>query len=144
MGAPTDSDAHIFCSNFKSDLNEDIVKISSINMTVPKVATTTGFDTAQKTFRPGRPTFGNITFCGAEHKDSVKIIRQWVKDAYDGKPVRKNITIEIHNQKHEIVRTFHLLECLPVAYSSVDFNSQGGAATMHWVLEVRVHLVEMA
>jgi len=144
MGAPTDSDAHIFCSNFKVDLNEDIVKVSSINMTIPKVATTTGFDIAQRTYRPGRPTFGNITLQGAEHKDTVKIIRAWVKDAYDGKPVRKNLTIEIHNQKHEVVRTFHLLECLPVAYSSIDFNSQGGASTMHWVLEIRIQQVTMA
>jgi len=142
--AATDSDKHIFVNNFKIDLNEDIVKVSSINMTCPKIATTTGTDQKERCFRPGRPTFGNITFQGAEHKETVKIIRQWVKDAYDGKSVRKNVTIEIHAQNHEIVRTFHLFECLPVAYSSVDFNSQGGAATMHWVLEVRVQRVEMA
>jgi len=142
--ALTDADAHIFNSNFKVDLNEDVVKVSSINMTIPKVAATTGFEIAQRTFRPGRPTFGNITFTGAEHKDTVKIIRGWVKDAYDGKTCRKNITIEVHNQKHEIIRTFNLMECLPVAYSSVDFDSQGGASTMHWVLEVRVQRVEMA
>jgi len=142
--AETDSDKHIFVNNFKCDLNEDIVKVSSINMTIPKIATTTGSDVKERTYRPGRPTFGNIVMTGAEHKDSVKTIRQWVKDAYDGKAVRKHITIEIHSQKHKVVRTFNLMECLPVSYSSIDFNSQGGAGTMHWVLEIRVQRVEMA
>jgi len=142
--AATDADAHIFVNNFKIDLTDDIVKVSSINMTIPKIATTTGSDVKERCFRPGRPTFGNITLQAAEHKETVKIVRGWVKDAYDGKAVRKNITIEIHNQKHEIVRTFHLFECLPVAYSSIDFNSQGGGSTMHWVLEIRVQRVEMA
>ncbi len=142
--AATDADAHIFVNNFKVDLNEDVTQVSSINMTIPKIPTTTGSDIKERTFRPGRPTFGNITFTGAEHADSVKNIRQWVKSAYDGKPSRKNITVEVHNQKHEIIRTFNLMECLPVAYSSIDFNSQGGAATMHWVLEVRVQRIEMA
>jgi len=142
--ALTDADAHIFNNNFKVDFNEDIVKVSSINMTFPKVATTTGHDIKERTFRPGRPTYGNITFTGAEHKDTVKTVRAWVKDAYDGKPSRKNITVEVHNQKQEIVRSFNLLECLPVSYSSIDFGSQGGGGTMHWVLEVRVQRVEMA
>jgi phage tail-like protein len=141
--AATESDKHVFVNNFKIDFHDDIVKCSSINMTAPKIATTTGLDQKERTFRPGRPTFGNITFQGAEHKESVKDVRKWVKDAYDGKQVRKNITIEIHDQAHAVVRTFHLMECLPVAYSSIDFTSQGGGMTMHWVLEIRVQRVEM-
>jgi phage tail-like protein len=141
--AETEADKHIFCNNFKCDLSEDLVKISSINMTIPKISTSTGQDTAQKTFRPGRPTFGNITFQGAEHTDGVKKIRTWIKTAYDGGDARKDMTVEIHNQKGEVVRTFNLYRCLPVAYSSIDFNSQGGAATMHWVVEVRVQRIEM-
>jgi len=141
--AETEADKHIFCNNFKVDLSEDIIKVSSINMTIPKIPTTTGADPGQKTFRPGRPAFGNITFEGAEHPDGVKKIRQWIKDAYDGKDARKDITVEVHSQKGEAVRTFNLYRCLPVAYLSIDFNSQGGAATMHWVVEVRVQRIEM-
>jgi len=142
--AETEADKHIFVNNFKVDLSEDITKVSSINMTIPKIAATTGNDVAQKTFRPGRPAFGNITFTGAEHVEGVKKIRAWIKDAYDGKDARKDITVEVHSQKGEIVRSFNLMRCLPTAYSSVDFGSQGGVATMNWVVEVRVPRVEIA
>jgi phage tail-like protein len=142
--AETEHDKHIFVNNFKVDLSEDIVKVSSINMTIPKIHATTGLDVREKAHRPGRPVFGNITFTGAEHTDGIKKIRSWIKDAYDGKDARKDITVEVHNQKGEVVRSFNLMRCLPVAYSSVDFDSQSGAATMHWMVEIRVPRVEMA
>ena len=141
--AETESDKHVFVNNFTCDLSEDITKISAITMRIPKIPSTTGLDVAEKTYRPGRPNYGNITFEGAEHKSGVKKIRDWVKTAYDGKDARKDMTITIKNQKGEDVRTFNLISCLPVAYSSIDFGSQGGAQTMHWVLEVRVQQVKM-
>lgn len=141
--AETEADKHIFCNNFHVDLSDDILNVSSISMSIPKIPTTTGSDTSQKTHRPGRPAFGNITLRGAEHTEGVKKIRGWIKDAYDGKDARKDITVEVKNQKGEAVRTFNLYRCLPVSYSSIDFNSQGGASTMHWTVEVRVQRIEM-
>lgn len=142
--AETEHDKHIFVNNFDVDLSPDIVKVSAITMRVPKIPAHTGLDVKEKAYRPGRPTFGNITFEGAEHTDGVKKIREWVKKAYDGEEARKEITIKVQNQKGEPVRTFNLFRCLPVAYSSIDFGSQGGGNTMHWVLEVRVQRIEMA
>jgi phage tail-like protein len=142
--AATEADKHIFVNNFKVDLNDDITKVSSITMSIPKIQATTGNDTQQKTYRPGRATFGNITFTGAEHTDGVKKIREWIKAAYDGKEARKDITVEVHDQQGSTVRSFNLMRCLPVAYSSIDFGSQGGAQTMQWVVEVRVQRVEIA
>lgn len=139
----TEHDKHIFVNNFHVDLSADITKVSSINMTIPKIHAHTGNDVKEKAYRPGRPTFGNITFTGAEHTDGVKPIRKWIKDAYDGKDARKDITIEVKAQDQSTVRTFNLMRCLPVAYSSIDFDSQGGAQTMHWMVEVRVQRVEM-
>ena len=141
--AETEADKTIFVNNFTVDLCEHITKVSSINMTVPKIQATTGNNTRERTYRPGRPTFGNITFEGAEDLQSVKKVKSWVKDAYDGKPSRKNITVEVKGQDQKTVRTFNLMNCLPIAYSSIDFGSQGGAGTMHWVLEVYVQRVEM-
>jgi phage tail-like protein len=141
--AETEHDKHVFVNNFKCDLSQDLTKISSITMRVPKIHAHTGLDVKEMAHRPGRPSFGNITFEGAEHKDGIKSIREWVKKAYDGDEARKDLTLEIHNQKGETVRTFNLFRCLPVHYSSIDFSSQGGAATMHWVLEVRVQRIEM-
>jgi phage tail-like protein len=145
--AKTEHDEHIFVNNFVVDMGGEqkhIRKVSPITMRIPKIETTTGLD-KWKTWRPGRPNFGNITFEGAEHKgaDGTKIIRDWVKTAYDGKDARKDITITVKNQKGEDVRTFDLVSCLPVAYSSIDLGSQGGAQTMHWVLEVRVQQIRM-
>jgi len=142
--AETEHDKQLFVNKFKVDLNEHIIRVSSINMTVAKAPAGLGVDGKEKCWRPSRPSFGNITFEGAEHKDSVKKIREWVKKAYDGGDARKDITIEVHNQKGEVVRTYNLFRCLPMAYSSIDFQSQGGKTTMHWTLEVRVQRIEMA
>lgn len=142
--AETESDKHIFVNNFQCDLSPDITKISSITMRVPKIAATTGLDTKEKTYRPGRATFGNITFEMADHKDGTNKIRQWMKDAYDGKDARKDLTIEVKSQKGETVRTFNLFRCLPVSYQAIDMGSQGGQGTLHVTLEVRVQRIEMA
>jgi phage tail-like protein len=139
------ADEHVFVNNFTSDLSKDLVKISAITMRIPKIPASTGLDVKERTYRPGRPVFGNITFEGAEHKgaDGTKKIRDWVKMAYDGKDARKNISVTVKNQKGDDVRTFDLESCLPVSYSSIDLGSQGGPSTMHWVLEVRVQQVKM-
>jgi phage tail-like protein len=146
MGNNKEADEHVFVNNFNVDLSKDIVKVSAITMRIPKIPATTGLHVKERVYRPGRPVFGNITFEGAEHKgaDGTKKIRDWVKTAYDGKDARKDVTVTVKNQKGEDVRTFNLISCLPVSYSSIDLGSQGGPATMHWVLEVRVQQVKMA
>lgn len=140
--AETESDKHIFVNNFKTDLSDDVTKVSAITMRIPKIPTSTGNDHQERTFRPGRATFGNITFECADHKDGTNKLRQWMKDAYDGKEARKDITIEIRNQKGETVRTFNLYRCLPVHFHAIDVGSQGGQGTMHVTIEVRVQRIE--
>jgi len=143
--AATEHDKHVFVNNFECDLSKDITKISAITMRIPKIPAHTGLDVKEKAYRPGRPVFGNITFEGAECKadDGTKKIRDWVKTAYDGKDARKDISITIKDQAGKDVRHFDLISCLPVAYSSIDLGSQGGAQTMHWVVEVRVQQIKM-
>lgn len=140
----TEYDAHIFNNRFKVDLSEDITKVSSIVLQLDKIESTTGNHHEHKVFIPGIGTFGTITFQGAEHKDGVKKIREWVKTAYDGNDARKSVTVELHNQKGETIRTFHLHECFPIAYNTIDMGSQGGRTTISWTLDVRVTRVEMA
>jgi phage tail-like protein len=143
--AKTEHDEHIFVNNFVVDMGGEqkhIRKVSPITMRIPKIETTTGLD-KWKTWRPGRPNFGNITFEGSELKDD-NTIETWVKEAYDGNEARKDVTIKIRNQKGEDVRVFNLFSVLPVAYSKIDIGSQGGAQTMHWTLEVNVQRIEMA
>jgi phage tail-like protein len=143
--AKTEHDEHIFVNNFVVDMGGEqkhIRKVSPITMRIPKIETTTGLD-KWKTWRPGRPNFGNITFEGSELKDD-NTVESWVKEAYDGNEARKDITIKVRNQKGEDVRVFNLFSVLPVAYSKIDIGSQGGAQTMHWTLEVNVQRIEMA
>jgi phage tail-like protein len=143
--AKTEHDEHIIVNNFVVDMGGEqkhIRKVSPITMRIPKIETTTGLD-KWKTWRPGRPNFGNITFEGSELKDD-NTVESWVKEAYDGNEARKDITIKVRNQKGEDVRVFNLFSVLPVAYSKIDIGSQGGAQTMHWTLEVNVQRIEMA
>jgi phage tail-like protein len=143
--AKTEHDEHIFVNNFIIDMGGEqkhIRKVSPITMRIPKIETTTGND-KWKSWRPGRPKFGNITFEGSELKTDNNV-EKWVEEAYKGTEARKDITIKVRNQKGEDVRIFNLFSCLPVAYSKIDLGSQGGAQTMHWVLELNVQRIEMA
>jgi phage tail-like protein len=142
--AGTEHDEHIFVNNFIIDMGGEkkhIRKVSALTLRIPKIEATAGID-KWKAWRPGRPNFGNITFEGSELKTD-NTVEDWVKEAYDGNEARKDITIKVRNQKGEDVRIFNLFACLPVAYSKIDLGSQGGEATMHWVLEVNVDRIEM-
>ena len=100
-------------------------------------------DATYKTFAPGNPVYGNITFEGNIHSDSFGDIRSWVKDSYEGNDIRKNITINIRGQQTaDAARTFNLLDTFPVHFDWIDVSA-GGGAVAKWSLEVRVNRVEM-
>jgi phage tail-like protein len=95
--------------------------------------------------QPGQPQYGNITFTGVEHKDSIGKIKQWVKDVYEGKEIRKDITIEVYDQAKDTVRTFNLMTTWPTHFSILNCGADGEAGSVvHWTLEVRVNRIDMA
>jgi phage tail-like protein len=145
MSAPgADSRTKVFTNQFDCDLNPHITKISSITMRFPKMDCTDSADSTYKTYAPGNPVYGNITFEGNIHSDSFGTIRDWVKDCYEGKEIRKAITINIRTQQTEDpARAFNLHDTFPVHFDWIDIAA-GGGAVAKWTLEVRVNRCEMA
>lgn len=134
-----------FTNQFDTDLCEDVTKISSITMRFGKCVGTDSGDFKYKTWQPGQPVYGNITFEGVCHAGTFKNIQSWVKDCYDGKEIRKTLTINLRtHQQQDAARTFNLVDAFPQAFNYVDIAAEGNAgAVIHWTLEVRVDRIEM-
>lgn len=136
----------LFTNQFDTDLCEDVTKISAITMRFPKCPATDSGDFKYKTFQPGQPIYGNITFEGVCHDATFDNIRSWVKAAYNGEEIRKDISINLRtHQQDSPARSFNLIACFPVSFNYVDIAGGGDAgAVMHWQLEVRVDRITMA
>lgn len=105
-------------ARFRSDLAADLVAIDLGKMSIPKVPAQTGLDVREKTFRPGRPTFGAVTFVANPTRDATARLGQWAKLAYDGRDARKDVRVELLGAKGEPVRTYVLTACVPSSYDS--------------------------
>lgn len=135
----------VYNNQFDVDLNEDITKVSCITARFGKCVATDSGDFKYKAYQPGQPVYGNITFEGVCHKGTFKKIQSWVKDCYDGKEIRKTITINLRtHQQEKAARTFNLVDTFPQAFNYVDIAAEGNAgAVIHWTLEVRCDRIEM-
>lgn len=135
-----------FTNQFDVDLCEDITKVSAITMRFGKCVATDSGDFKYKTYQPGQPVYGNITFEGVCHAGTFSKIQSWVKACYDGKDIRKPITINLRQHQQEgAVRTFNLVDTFPQRFNYVDIAAEGNAGTViHWQLEVRVDEIVMA
>lgn len=147
MSAPgADSRTKLFTNQFDCDLCEDITRISSITMRFPKVDCTDSADATYKTYMPGNPSYGNITFEGTCHSGTFPNIKDWVKATYNGEDIRKDITINLRaHQTEDSARGFNLLSCFPTSFNYIDIGAGGSSgAVRSWTLEVRVNRIEMA
>ena len=80
-----------------------------------------------------------------DHDDSRSKIKGWVKDCYDGKDSRRDVTVEVLNQAGDAVRTFNLIDCFPTSLDYLDVGAGGTAGTVGKIrLEVRVNRITMA
>jgi phage tail-like protein len=134
-----------FTNQFDTDLCEDVTKISAITMRFGKCVGTDSGDGKYKTWQPGQPVYGNITFEGVCHPSTFTKIQSWVKDCYDGKEIRKTLTINLRtHQNNDAARTFNLVDTFPQRFNYVDIAAEGNSgAVIHWSLEVRVDRIEM-
>ena len=92
--------------------------------------------------RPGKALPNSVLLripATPEHDDTIGDIKSWVKDAYDGKCIRKDITIEIFDQAGDTVRTFNLIDTFPTHFAEFNADSNASADALHWTLEVRVN-----
>jgi phage tail-like protein len=137
-----------FVNQFDVDLCEDINKVSAITMRFAKCVATDSGDFKYKTWQPGQPEYGNITFEGYCHPDTFTKIQSWVKDCYNGtsQVKRKDITINLRKHQTESpIRTFNLIACFPQHFNYVDVAAAGDAGIhVRWTLEVLVQQVNMA
>ncbi len=137
-----------FVNQFDVDLSQDITKVSAITMRFAKCVASDSGDFKYKTFQPGQPEYGNITFEGMCHASTFNQIQTWVKDCYNGAAnvQRKDITINLRShQKTDAIRSFNLMHCFPESFNYVDVAAEGNAGVnIRWTLEVRVDRIEMA
>lgn len=137
-----------FVNQFDVDLCEDISKVSAITFRFAKCIATDSGDFKYKTFQPGQPDYGTITFTGFSHPDTFSKIQSWVKSCYNGDEsvARKDITINLRTHQQESpIRTFNMHDCIPESFNYVDVAAEGNAGVnVVWNLEVRAHRVKMA
>lgn len=127
-----------YTCHFECDLSDHITSISPITCRFEPVDAGDGRNWQYKVYQPGLPQYGNITFEGAEHKDSIGNIKNWVKDVYEGKDSRKDITITVFDQSGDLVRSFNLFDCFPLKFNILNLEN-GRSDVLHWTLEVRVN-----
>jgi phage tail-like protein len=142
---PKSMRSKVYTSFFKTDMSKHCIAISPITARFPKVPASDSRHYDYRRYQPGQPIYGNITFEIIDHDDSRKECKAWMKDCYDGKDARKDLTIELWNQAGDTVRTFNLIDTFPTSLDYVDVGSGGGAGTVGKIrLEVRVNRIEMA
>jgi hypothetical protein len=115
-------------------------------MRFPKLPSSDGRNWQYKVYQPGQPSYGNINFSGPVHGDSIGMIKQWVKDTYDGAENRKDITVNMRTHQQDApIRSFNLISCTPTYFSFIDISADGNSGSVQqWNLEVRVNRIEMA
>jgi hypothetical protein len=126
-------------------LSPHIITVSPITARFPPVECSDGRHYQYKVSQPGQPTYGNIVFEMAEHKDSFPAIKGWMKDVYDGKEIRKDITLDVYDQSKDTVRSFNFIDCFPVSLDYLNCGAAGSSGSVVKArLEVRVNRIEMA
>lgn len=137
-----------FVNQFDVDLCQDITKVSAITMRFAKCIATDSGDFKYKTYQPGQPEFGNITFEGVCHPSTFSSIQSWVKSCYNGDEsvARKEITVNLRTHQQDTpIRTFNLHDCMPEGLNYVDVAAEGNSGVnVRWTLEVRVIRISMA
>jgi len=148
MASPKDMRSKVYASFFKVTADAEwthCCEVSPITSRFPKVKASDSRHYDYKRYQPGQSQYGNITFTLIDHDDTRSKIKGWMKDCYEGKDARKDITVEVLNQAGDTVRTFNLIDTFPCALDYVDVGSGGDAGTVGKIrLEVRVNRIEMA
>lgn len=82
----------------------------------------------------GLTKFGNITLKRGISPDMQ--VYNWRKTITDGDPVRKNVSIVLHNEKHDEVVRWNLINAWPSKYTGPDMKANAN--------EVAIESVELA
>lgn len=83
---------------------------------------------------PGLTKFGNITLKRGISPDMQ--IYNWRKTVTDGDITRKNVSIVLHNEKHDEVLRWNLINAWPSKYTGPDLKANAN--------EVAIEAIELA
>ena len=101
--------------------------------------------TAEERKRPGRTKYSNITL-KRSYTGSMDLQEWATKTTTEGelcKDCSRNITINMISRSGEVVRTFNLIDAVPVSWK-VDTESGNTGSTATETLEFRVNRIDMA
>jgi len=134
----------LVASAFDTDLNPHVAAIHMEPLVFPAVPASDGRAQQHKTFQPGQPQLGHATFTINEHPDSANDIAQWVSDTYEGKSVRRDITVNLRQSaRGETVRSYTFMDCLPIYYAPISGLNSGTAGGVNKLrLKVTCNRVE--
>jgi phage tail-like protein len=146
MANPASQRDKCFTNHFSCDLSDQIVHISKIRAYFPPVEISDGRNTDHVVYEPGAPGWEDVTFTFMGSSKSLQTVQDWVQKAYDGEDCRKTISINIRNQAQEDVRTYNLIDCLPLHYTKVNLGASGSgqATVVKLKLKCKVNRIECA
>lgn len=119
----------------------NVLSVEQVGLSVDSIEYQSGDDNIVRAL-PGVGRPNNVIITGFLTRDTS--MENWIREVYNGKDIRKDITVTILNPKGEGLRTFDLIDCFPTRYEILDMDSGPSGEVMKWTLEVRVNRIEMA
>lgn len=113
------------CADASKNIRE--IAIDELNIDVREM--TTGLDVEYKTYQPGKPVYGNVTFTSEVLPGGAKELQAWFQEVSRGKNIRKNITVTLFKSDKTPGRSYSLFDCFPTQWSEVDLSAAGGVHT---------------
>lgn len=146
MANPAGQRDKCFTNHFQCDLSDQIVNITKIRAYFPPVEISDGRNKEYVVYEPGAPAWEDVTFTFMGSSKSLQTVQDWVQTAYDGKDCRKTITVTIRNQAQEDVRSYNLIDCLPIHYTKVNIGASGSgqSTVVKLKLKCKVNRIECA
>lgn len=146
MSSPATQREKCFTNHFDCDLSQHIIKISKIRAYFPPVEISDSRNHEYVVYEPGAPGWEDVTFTFMAHQQSLQGVQDWVKTCYNGDSARKTISVNVKNQAQEIVRTYNLIDCLPIHYTKINLGQSGAGnqTVVKMTLTCKVNRIECA
>jgi phage tail-like protein len=119
----------------------NILKVENLGVNVEIVDVGVGPDNVRQAV-PGAGEVKHVDITGFLTKDTS--IQDWVMDTYNGKDIRKDITVEVMGPKKDTIRTFNLHDCWPTSFEILDLDAEDKSETVKFTFTVKVNRIEIS
>ena len=123
------------CADASKNIRE--ISIDELNIDMRQ---TTGRDNEFWTINPAAASMGLARFTITGSPGASKELQAWFQEAAKGKNIRKNITVTLRRDDGKTERTFNLVDCFPMSFSNVNFDTSSTVQTE--TLTVKVGRIE--